>query len=62
MRTKTPQRPERKGCGRWARSALLSPCKSGPQATMGPVEGYGSVFGVCDNYDDVIARARSFNP
>jgi HK97 family phage prohead protease len=55
MRTKTPQRPERKdaGGGREVRSFALQIKAAGDDGT---VEGYGSVFGVRDNYDDVIAK------
>ena len=55
MRTKTPQRPERKdaGGGREVRSFALQIKAAGDDGT---VEGYGSVFGVRDNYDDVISK------
>ena len=55
MRTKTPQRPERKdaGGGREVRSFALQIKAAGDDGT---VDGYGSVFGVRDNYDDVIAK------
>jgi HK97 family phage prohead protease len=55
MRPKTPQRPERKdaGGGREVRSFALQIKAAGDDGT---VEGYGSVFGVRDNYDDVIAK------
>ena len=55
MRTKTQQRPERKdaGGGREVRSFAL---QIKAAADDGTVEGYGSVFGVRDNYDDVIAK------
>ena len=55
MRTKTPQRPERKDAagGREVRSFALQIKATGDDGT---VEGYGSVFGVRDNYDDVIAK------
>ena len=55
MRTKTPQRLERKdaGGGREVRSFALQIKAAGDDGT---VEGYGSVFGVRDNYDDVIAK------
>ena len=55
MRTKTPQLPERKdaGGGREVRSFALQIKAAGDDGT---VEGYGSVFGVRDNYDDVIAK------
>lgn len=55
MRTKTPQRPEHKdaGGGREVRSFALQIKAAGDDGT---VEGYGSVFGVRDNYDDVIAK------
>ena len=55
MRTKTPQRPERRdaGGGREVRSFALQIKAAGDDGT---VEGYGSVFGVRDNYDDVIAK------
>lgn len=55
MRTKTPQRPERKEApaGREVRSFALQIKAAGDDGT---VEGYGSVFGVRDNYDDVIAK------
>lgn len=55
MRTKTPQRPERKdaGGGREVRSFALQIKAAGDDGT---VEGYGSVFGVRDNYDDVIEK------
>ena len=55
MRTKTPQRPERKDAagGREVRSFALQIKAAGDDGT---VEGYGSVFGVRDNYDDVISK------
>ena len=55
MRTKPPQRLERKdaGGGREVRSFALQIKAAGDDGT---VEGYGSVFGVRDNYDDVIAK------
>lgn len=55
MRTKTPQRLERKEApaGREVRSFALQIKATGEDGT---VEGYGSVFGVRDNYDDVIAK------
>ncbi len=55
MRTKTPQRLERKdaGGGREVRSFALQIKAAGDDGT---VEGYGSVFGVPDKYDDVIAK------
>ena len=55
MRTKTLQRPERKDAagGREVRSFALQIKAAGDDGT---VEGYGSVFGVRDNYDDVIAK------
>lgn len=55
MRTKTPQRHERKDAGGWreVRSFALQIKAAGDDGT---VEGYGSVFGVRDNYDDVIAK------
>ena len=55
MRTKTLQRPERKdaGGGREVRSFALQIKAAGDDGT---VEGYGSVFGVRDNYDDVISK------
>jgi len=55
MRTKTPQRLERKDAagGREVRSFALQIKAAGDDGT---VEGYGSVFGVRDNYDDVIAK------
>ena len=61
MRTKTPQRPERKdaGGGREVRSFALQIKAAGDDGT---VEGYGSVFGVRDNYDDVIAKGAFINP
>lgn len=60
MRTKTPQRPERKdaGGGREVRSFALQIKAAGDDGT---VEGYGSVFGVRDNYDDVIAKGAFIN-
>ena len=55
MRTKTPQRLERKdaGGGCEVRSFALQIKAAGDDGT---VEGYGSVFGVRDNYDDVISK------
>ena len=55
MQNKTQQRPERKdaGGGREVRSFALQIKATGDDGT---VEGYGSVFGVRDNYDDVIAK------
>lgn len=55
MRTQTPHRPERKdaGGGREVRSFALQIKAAGDDGT---VDGYGSVFGVRDNYDDVIAK------
>lgn len=55
MQNKTQQRPERKdaGGGREVRSFALQIKAAGEDGT---VEGYGSVFGVRDNYDDVIAK------
>lgn len=55
MQNKTQQRPERKdaGGGREVRSFALQIKATGEDGT---VEGYGSVFGVRDNYDDVIAK------
>ena len=55
MRTKTPQRHERKDAsgGREVRSFALQIKAAGDDGT---VEGYGSVFGVRDNYDDVISK------
>ncbi len=55
MRTKTPQRLERKDAcgGREVRSFAL---QIKAACDDGTVEGYGSVFGVRDNYDDVIAK------
>ena len=55
MQNKTRQRPERKdaGGGREVRSFALQIKATGDDGT---VEGYGSVFGVRDNYDDVIAK------
>ena len=55
MRTKTLQRPERKDAagGREVRSFALQIKAAGDDGT---VEGYGSVFGVRDNYDDVISK------
>jgi HK97 family phage prohead protease len=55
MQNKTQQRPERKdaGGGREVRSFALQIKAAGDDGT---VEGYGSVFGVRDNYDDVIAK------
>ena len=55
MQNKTQQRPERKdaGGGREVRSFALQFKATGDDGT---VEGYGSVFGVRDNYDDVIAK------
>ena len=60
MRTKTLQRPERKdaGGGREVRSFALQIKAAGDDGT---VEGYGSVFGVRDNYDDVIAKGAFIN-
>ncbi len=60
MRTKTPQRTERKdaGGGREVRSFALQIKAAGDDGT---VEGYGSVFGVRDNYDDVIAKGAFIN-
>ena len=60
MRTKTPQRLERKdaGGGREVRSFALQIKAAGDDGT---VEGYGSVFGVRDNYDDVIAKGAFIN-
>ena len=55
MQNKTQQRPERKdaGGGREVRSFALQIKAAGDDGT---VEGYGSVFGVRDNHDDVIAK------
>ena len=55
MQNKTQQRPERKdaGGGREVRSFALQIKAAGDDGT---VEGYGSVFGVRDNYDDVISK------
>lgn len=55
MQKKNPQRLERKdaGGGREVRSFALQIKAAGDDGT---VEGYGSVFGVRDNYDDVIAK------
>jgi len=55
MQNKTQQRPERKdaGGGREVRSFALQIKAAGDDGT---IEGYGSVFGVRDNYDDVIAK------
>ena len=55
MQNKTQQRPERKdaGGGREVRSFALQIKAAGDDGT---VEGYGSVFGVRDNCDDVIAK------
>ena len=55
MQNKTQQRPERKdaGGGREVRSFALQIKATGDDGT---VEGYGSVFGVRDNYDDVISK------
>lgn len=55
MQKKNPQRLERKdaGGGREVRSFALQIKATGDDGT---VEGYGSVFGVRDNYDDVIAK------
>lgn len=55
MQNKTQQRPELKdaGGGREVRSFALQIKAAGDDGT---VEGYGSVFGVRDNYDDVIAK------
>lgn len=49
------QHIERKdaGCGREVRSFALQIKAAGEDGTL---EGYGSVFGVRDNYDDVIAK------
>ena len=53
MRTKTLQRPERKdaGGGREVRSFALQIKAAGDDGT---VEGYGSVFGVRDNYGNTL--------
>ena len=55
MQNKTQQRPERKdaGGGHEVRSFALQIKAAGDDGT---IEGYGSVFGVRDNYDDVIAK------
>lgn len=55
MQKKNPQRLERKDAagGREVRSFALQIKAAGDDGT---VEGYGSVFGVRDNYDDVIAK------
>ena len=55
MQKKNPQRLERKDAagGREVRSFALQIKATGDDGT---VEGYGSVFGVLDNYDDVIAK------
>lgn len=55
MQKKNPQRLERKDAagGREVRSFALQIKATGDDGT---VEGYGSVFGVRDNYDDVIAK------
>lgn len=55
MQKKNPQRLERKEApaGREVRSFALQIKAAGDDGT---VEGYGSVFGVRDNYDDVIAK------
>ena len=55
MKNKTSQRLERKDgpSGREVRSYALQIKATGDDGT---VEGYGSVFGVRDNYDDVIAK------
>ena len=55
MQNKTPQRLERKDAagGREVRSFALQIKAAGDDGT---VEGYGSVFGVRDNCDDVIAK------
>lgn len=55
MQQKSPQRLERKDAagGREVRSFALQIKAAGDDGT---VEGYGSVFGVRDNYDDVIAK------
>ena len=55
MKKKNPQRLERKDAagGREVRSFAL---QIKAAADDGTVEGYGSVFGVRDNYDDVIAK------
>lgn len=55
MQKKNPQRLERKDAagGREVRSFSLQIKATGDDGT---VEGYGSVFGVRDNYDDVIAK------
>lgn len=55
MQKKNPQRLERKDAraGREVRSFALQIKATGEDGT---VEGYGSVFGVRDNYDDVIAK------
>lgn len=55
MQQKNPQRLERKDAtgGREVRSFALQIKAAGDDGT---IEGYGSVFGVRDNYDDVIAK------
>ena len=55
MQKKNPQRLERKEApaGREVRSFALQIKATGDDGT---VEGYGSVFGVRDNYDDVISK------
>lgn len=55
MQQNNPQRLERKDAagGREVRSFALQIKATGDDGT---VEGYGSVFGVRDNYDDVIAK------
>lgn len=55
MQKKNPQRLERKDAagGREVRSFALQIKAAGDDGT---IEGYGSVFGVRDNYDDVIAK------
>jgi len=55
MQKKNPQRLERKDAagGREVRSFALQIKATGDDGT---VEGYGSVLGVRDNYDDVIAK------
>jgi HK97 family phage prohead protease len=52
MKLKTPERKDAAG-GREVRSFALQIKAAGDDGT---VEGYGSVFGVRDNYDDVIAK------
>ena len=52
MKHKAPERKDAGG-GREVRSFALQIKAAGEDGTL---EGYGSVFGVRDNYDDVIAK------